>query len=87
MTMALIIVSAVLALSLGINILMLRAAVKFTNMHARTDLALRKSKMRMVQLQEDAHELRRLLADAQAECEKWKMKAVEISINAQKESE
>lgn len=28
-----------------------------------------------------------IIADAQAENEKWKMKAVEISINAQKESD
>ena len=87
MKTALIVVSIVMTLSLGINFLMLRAAIKFTDKHEKLKLQYRKAKAKIMDLREDNCELGRLLADAKAECEKWKCKAVEISINAQKESE
>lgn len=87
MKIALIIAVVTLVLSLGINVLLFRAAVKFTDKHSKTVLCLRKARAKLMDLQEDNYFLRKQLADATAECEKWKMKAVEISINAQKGSE
>lgn len=87
MKIALIIAVVALVLSLGTNVLLFRAAVKFTDKHSNTVLCLRKARAKLMDLQEDVYFLRKQLADAQAESEKWKLKAVEISINAQKESE
>lgn len=71
---------------LGIIVVMIRAAIRFTDKHTETVLKLRKTRAIVRDLQEDVYFLRKQLADAQAESEKWKTKAVEISINAQKES-
>ncbi len=84
MKIALIITIAVLVMSLGLNILMLRAATKFTDKHNKALIQLRRAKNIITDLQADIYTLNQHLSKADAECEKWKLKAVEISINAQK---
>jgi hypothetical protein len=87
MKIALIITVVSLVLSLGLNVFMYRAAVKFTDKHHKTVTQLRRAKQIVRGLQMDVYELNKQLEQAEAECEKWKLKAVEISINAQKGTE
>ena len=87
MKVGLIIAISVGVVLLGIIVVLLRAAIKFTDKHEKLKLQYRKAKAKLMDLREDNCELRRLLADTKAECEKWKCKAVEISINAQKGTE
>jgi len=87
MKVGLIIAISVGVVLLGIIVVLLRAAIRFTDKHEKLKLQYRKAKAKIMDLREDNFELGRLLADAKAECEKWKCKAVEISINAQKGTE
>lgn len=87
MKIALIISIVSLVLSLGFNILMLRAATRFTDKHNKALIQLRRAKTIISDLQADVYELNRHIAKTQEECEKWKLKAIEISINAQKGTE
>ena len=87
MKLALIVVIVALILSLYGNYLMLRAATKFTNEHNQTVSQLRKARTKAMDVQENNSKLRQSLAEAKAEIDKWKGKALEISINAQKGAE
>lgn len=84
MKLALIITVAVAVLFMALTVVLLRAAVKYTDKHERAKLQLRKARGLIMDLQDDVYDLRRQLAAANAEIDKWKCKAVEISINAQK---
>ncbi len=84
MKIGLIVAIGVIVLLVVVICLLLRIAVVFTDKHNATVSAFRKAKAKIMDLQSDVHLLKHQLANAEAEIEKWKTKAIEISINAQK---
>ena len=84
MNIWLIVTIGIIVVLIGVICWLMYMAVVFTNKHNATVSAFRKAKAKISDLQNDVHMLKYQLAQTESEVEKWKTKAIEISINAQK---
>ena len=84
MNIWLIVTIGIIVVLIGVICWLMYMAVVFTNEHNATVSAFRKAKAKISDLKNDVNMLNHKLDNEEVEVEKWKTKAIEISINAQK---